>query len=138
MKKNVMYTLISLSVFVCAVFYTSNVQSPAPKRQNAKPERDFAYAKDSKTEPEYKNTSEDENENINVGVSVPHVTKYILKYYNNKVMLICEYSNGKKTESEVTEINVNYLTETDKKSLSDGIVLKNSEEVYKLIEDYSS
>ncbi len=67
-----------------------------------------------------------------------NVTKYILKYYNGKSVLICHDGSRVRSETEVPDINFDYLTETDKKLLREGIILDSLEAVYKLIEDYSS
>lgn len=67
-----------------------------------------------------------------------NVTKYILKYYNGKSVLICHDGGMVRSETEVPDINFDYLTETDKKLLREGIMLDSLEAAYKLIEDYSS
>lgn len=45
---------------------------------------------------------------------------------------------GEKELYEVTDISISTLSEMDKKKLDEGIIAKSLEELYKIIEDYSS
>ena len=66
--------------------------------------------------------------------------KYILKYYEdtNKINLIIKYKDGSQIISPIETINPDYLTDEDIQSLKKGIELSSKEDMFILIEDYSS
>lgn len=66
--------------------------------------------------------------------------KYILKYDEDteKISLTVRYKDGSEIISSVETINPKYLTNDDIKSLKKGIEFSSKEDMYILIEDYSS
>lgn len=66
------------------------------------------------------------------------VTKYILKYDGKNVLLITVLPDGTQTKHKADKIDVRYLTEYDINQLSQGIEVQSEDELYKLIEDFSS
>lgn len=66
--------------------------------------------------------------------------KYILKYNEDteKISLTVRYKDGSEIISSVETINPKYLTNDDIKSLKKGIEFSSKEDMYILIEDYSS
>lgn len=75
-------------------------------------------------------------------VSMPNspTEKYILQYseQNNSVILITKKTDGTEIISEVDSINPYYLTDEDIKALTAGIELTSREDMFILIEDFSS
>jgi len=68
------------------------------------------------------------------------IEKYILKYEEteNKVVLITLYTDKSHIISHIKSINPALLTAEDTMRLKEGIELFSKEEMYLLIEDYSS
>ena len=66
------------------------------------------------------------------------VTKYILKYDENGIYSITDYPGGEIVIKKVDNINSKYLTESDIEKLKKGIETDSLDEMYKLIEDYTS
>ncbi len=68
------------------------------------------------------------------------IKEYILKCdpTSQKVVLITCYENGNRTVSPVETINLLYLEKEDIALLYEGIHFKNKEDMFLLIEDYSS
>ncbi len=75
-------------------------------------------------------------------VSVPNspTEKYILKYNEkaNAVYLITKKTDGTEIISPVESIKPFYLTDDDIKALTEGIELTEKEDMFVLIEDFSS
>ena len=81
-------------------------------------------------------TEEPLNEPANTKTN--EMEKYIIKTENEACVLITKFENGQETKSPMPDVNANYLTEIDREQLKKGIELNTKEELYKLIEDYSS
>ena len=81
-------------------------------------------------------TEEPLNEPANTKTN--EIEKYIIKTENETCVLITKFENGQETKSPMPDVNANYLTEIDREQLKKGIELNTKEELYKLIEDYSS
>ncbi len=66
--------------------------------------------------------------------------RYILKYdkEDGKITLTVKYKDGSEIISPVETINPYYLTKEDLKALEKGIELGSKEDMFILIEDYSS
>ena len=133
MNKKIKYTLFCAVLILTTAFVLTTVKSPGTGT-------DTAVQKNEKTQSE--NSAE-------INVSPEHVraesktdngnvTKYILKYDGNIVVLITKTSSGAQTSHKVDGINPNYLTEYDLNQLRDGISVDSEAELYKLIEDFSS
>ena len=139
MRKNGFYLVlmcftITVTAFVCLSRYDT-VKAP----DTDEPPTDIIIrSKEVEPVPEDAEIKDAEPENISASTDSARVTKYILKYDENEVVLICIFANGKKTESTMPDINIDYLTEIDREQLISGIELTDEEELYKLIEDYSS
>ena len=75
-----------------------------------------------------------------VSLPVSETEKYILKYAENEnaVYLITKKTDGTEIISPVESINPFYLTDEDLSLLKEGIELTKREDMYILIEDYSS
>lgn len=72
------------------------------------------------------------------GTEQKRVTKYILKYDENGIYSITDYPGGETVSKRVDNINPKYLTESDIEKLKKGIETDSLDEMYKLIEDFSS
>lgn len=72
------------------------------------------------------------------GTEQKRVTKYILKYDGNGIYSITDYPGGETVSKRVDNINPKYLTESDIEKLKKGIETDSLDEMYKLIEDFSS
>lgn len=134
--KKIFYSVIAIFVIVVCVYSFSPYEDkPLPRdmKNEINPNESIA-----EKNPLKEGENEDSSENADAAANSTNVTKYILKYYNGKSVLICRDSGGIRSETEIADINFDYLTETDKKLLSEGITLDSLEDVYKLIEDYSS
>ncbi len=66
------------------------------------------------------------------------VTKYILKYDGKNVILSIISPGGSETEHKIEKINARYLTDYDINLLKEGIELSDDDELYKILEDFSS
>lgn len=66
------------------------------------------------------------------------VTKYILKYDGKNVILSIISPGGAETEHKIEKIDVRYLTDYDINLLKQGIELSGDDELYKILEDFSS
>ncbi len=66
--------------------------------------------------------------------------RYILKYdkETSKITLTVKYKDGSEIISPVETINPYYLTKEDLSALQEGIELSSKEDMFILIEDYSS
>lgn len=95
-------------------------------------------------EPSRVNISKEIGENPETAqeVSMPNspTEKYILQYnrQNDSVVLITKKADGTEIISEVDSINPYYLTDEDIKALTAGIELTSREDMFILIEDFSS
>lgn len=95
-------------------------------------------------EPSRVNISKEIGENPETAqeVSMPNspTEKYILRYnrQNDSVVLITKKADGTEIISEVDSINPYYLTDEDIKALTAGIELTSREDMFILIEDFSS
>lgn len=139
MKKFEIYAAIFLLLLIITAFTclndfntseTPDIEAPAPEIVTIYDEPKASENKGEITDTEPAHTP--------ANTDTQRVTKYILKYDKKGVVLISCFDNGKQTVSSIPDININYLTEMDRKSLEKGIELKSEEELYKLIEDYSS
>lgn len=134
--KKIFYSVITAFLIVVCVYsfgLYKDKQLPRDMKNEINPNESIA-----EKNPLKEGENEDFAENADTAANSTNVTKYILKYYNGKSVLICRDSGGVRTETEIADINFDYLTETDKKLLNEGIMLDSLEDVYKLIEDYSS
>lgn len=124
--------LIVITAFVCLntqnniIRHNDEIKSPEIMIEQ---ENDNSEVNDAETA---------KHENAPVNAALHTKTKYILKYDNGEVVLLTVYENGKKKSSPITTINIDYLTEIDRKSLTEGIELESMEDVFKIIEDFSS
>lgn len=139
MKKFTMYAVFCTAAAVIVLFalWTQKPENNSPEKNISRSvsERNDTASENAKAAARPK---EDTEENIPAGTNILHIKKYILKYVNGDVVLICRDENGNTTKRKVDGINVDYLTDTDKEYLEKGIELDTAEQVYKLIEDYTS
>ena len=119
--------LVVITAFVCL-----NFQNNINTEDNRKKSPDIFINYDKSDE-----ESVDDAESMPASTTIPKTQKYILKFDGSKVILTC-YENGKENSSPIPDINIDYLTEIDRKHLFDGIELERKEDVFKLIEDFSS
>ena len=82
--------------------------------------------------------AEEEPLNTPASTQTNRIEKYIIKCEEEDCVLITRFENGKETKSPMPDIDVTYLTEMDREQLAKGIELYTEEELFKLIEDYSS
>ena len=139
MKKFTMYAVFCAAAAVIVLFalWTQKPENNSPEKNISRSvsERNDTASENAKAAAQPK---EDTEENIPAATNIPHIKKYILKYVNGDVVLICRDENGNTTERKIDGINIDYLTGTDKEYLKKGIELDTAEQVYKLIEDYTS
>jgi len=93
--------------------------------------------------PEHQDEEIIKNDNeISKEVSMPNseTEKYILRYNpdNDSVLLITKKQDGTEIVSNVDSINPYYLTKEDINALTSGIELTSREDMFILIEDFSS
>ncbi len=76
----------------------------------------------------------------NVSTENSETEVYILRYNSdsNKVELVTKKADGTEIVSNVNNINPFYLTEEDMAKLAEGIVVTSREDMFILIEDFSS
>ncbi len=81
-----------------------------------------------------------DTETIEAATPGSETAMYILKYNTetDTVLLITKKSDGTELISPVESINTTYLTESDIEALTKGIELTSREDMFILIEDYSS
>ncbi len=84
--------------------------------------------------------NENENTAKNVSTQNSETEVYILRYNpdSKKVELVTKKTDGTEIVSNVNNINPFYLTEEDMKKLTEGIVVTTREDMFILIEDFSS
>lgn len=87
---------------------------------------------------EKKDASSPDTENVSVDNSPTE--KYILKYdtSSESIILITQKENGTEFSTTVENINPYFLTEEDIDTLTYGIELSSKEDMFRLIEDFSS
>lgn len=139
MKKFEVYLAIFVTILTVSAFSILNNQnlSKPPKTKITAPEVENLTQKNlQKGDDAIFDT--DEIENTPANINITKTKKYILKYQDGKVLLISQYENGEENITPVSEINAEYLTETDLENLKNGIELSTEEELYKILEDYSS
>lgn len=87
-----------------------------------------------------KEKSSADNEIAEVATSHSPTEKYILCYdeKTDSIMIITLRKDGSRIISPAEEIIPEYLTEEDRQALIKGIEFTNKEDLYVLIEDYSS
>lgn len=141
MKKYIITAAVFLIFVLTAALLTLRVQSPGEAQMGT----DLKSAQNlpAKENPQKKAPPKSSSDDASPGAApadtkARRVTKYILKCNNNKVYLICEYSSGETAQKELSAVKPRYLTDIDRARLESGIELYSAEEVYKLLEDYSS
>ncbi len=79
-------------------------------------------------------------DSVKVSKSNLPIEKYILKYNpkEDKVILITRYEDKSEIISYIDSINPSFLEEEDINNLSGGMEFTSKEDLYMLIEDYSS
>jgi len=129
-KNNKFKSLFTLLAYVCiavAVFWGKTASSPSVKENKtaSSVRRDEAKEK-IRTEEASTDNSQTES--------------YTLKYNpeENMVVLITNKSDGSKHIAHIKTINPMYLEPGDAKALMEGIELSSKEDMFILIEDYSS
>lgn len=137
MKKFQIYLAIFLLFLIITTFTCLNHFDSVkiPEQKQIAPE---IVIEDEKITADDKEVTEKESENTPASTDIKHITKYILKYDNDEVVLISRFDDGKETSNPMPDININYLTEIDIEHLKQGIELDSEEKLFKLIEDYSS
>ncbi len=137
MKKHII-PLSGAALAICAALFAINAKSPGSEAQppsiGSAPESEITYESRPSAEPQDPAPPDTAPADANAR----RVEKYVLKSENDKIVLICKYTDGEESKSEVPAIEPDYLTDLDREHLAQGIELDSTEEVYKLIEDYSS
>ena len=123
MKKINKITLATLSCFIVFQFVFSYLTV-----YDTNPEK-FSKGKDA---PEFEHPA--------ATLTKSKTDKYILRYNPETagVMVITQKTDGSEIHTEVDEVNTFFLTDEDIKNLTEGIEVDTKEELFMLIEDFSS
>ena len=127
--KIILYTSSFLFICLCVGIFVHRNNNHNPMPPVAVQNREPMQTKPSETQ-----------KTKTVSVENSPTEKYILKYNQNTdtVYLITQKTDGTQIMSPVESINPFYLTSEDISTLIQGIELTNREDMYILIEDFSS
>ena len=127
--KIILYTSTFLFICMCVGIFVHRNNNHKPMTPVAVQNREPMQTKPSETQ-----------KTKTVSVENSPTEKYILKYNQNTdtVYLITQKTDGTQIMSPVESINPFYLTSEDISTLIQGIELTNREDMYILIEDFSS
>ena len=129
LSKTVILISICSAVCICAGIFGGNMYAKKQYKNEIV-----------KKEPEQEKNKEDIPEAKSVSVENSPTEKYILKYNEetDTVYLVTQKTDGTRIISPVESINPFYLTAEDISALTVGIELTSREDMFILIEDFSS
>lgn len=129
LSKTVILISICCVLCICAGFFWTNMYAEKQYKNEI-----------AKKEPVQKKNKEDIPEAKSVSVDNSPTEKYILKYNKetDTVYLVTQKTDGTRIISPVESIKPFYLTAEDISALTSGIELTSREDMFILIEDFSS
>ncbi len=136
MKKFIIYAIIIILIFGLSIYIGTKLKLPKVDEIIQQDESISSTKEDDKKEEKIK--KEDEIEEIEPAVSKEETNKehYVLREVSKSVKV---YSIGNDEKEELymtTNIATEYLPETDKLSLKEGIHVYSQNELYEILQDF--
>lgn len=133
MKKFIIYTIIIILIFILSIYIGTKLK--IPKVDEIIQQEESISSTD---EEEEKEETATEIEEIEPAVSEEETNKehYVLREVGKSVKVYSIDSNEKEELYMTTNIATEYLPETDKLSLKEGIHVYSQSELYEILQDF--